>query len=51
MIVSVMAGYDMMLRVIGIAALEETASTERRRRLAAMLQHLVDEPLHMQDAD
>ena len=51
MILSVMAGYDMMLRVIGIAALEETASTERRHRLAAMLQHLVDEPLHMQDAD
>ena len=51
MILSVMAGYDMMLRVIGIAALEETASTERRHRLAAMLQHLVDEPLHMQDLD
>ena len=42
MILAVMAGYDLMLRVIGLAALQDATSTHRREQLAAALQQLVD---------
>ena len=41
-ILAVMAGYDLMLRVIGLAALQDATSTHRREHLAAALQQLVD---------
>jgi hypothetical protein len=42
MILATMAGYDLMMRVIGIEALRGGVGAQRRSSLAAALQHIVD---------
>ena len=42
MILATMAGYDLMMRVIGIEGLRGAAGAQRRNSLAAALQHVVD---------
>ncbi|MGB2320942.1 MAG: TetR family transcriptional regulator [Candidatus Puniceispirillaceae bacterium] len=42
MILATMAGYDLMIRVIGIEALQGATGAQRRDGLAAALQHIVD---------
>ena len=42
MILAAMAGYDLMIRVIGIEALQAAAGAQRRNSLAVVLQHIVD---------
>ena len=43
MVMSVMAGYEMMARTIGIDALRDAAGEQRRLWLAALIQQIVDE--------
>ena len=43
MVMSVMAGYEMMARIIGIHALRDAAGEQRRLWLAALIQQIVDE--------
>ena len=43
MVMSVMAGYEMMARTIGIDALRDAAGEQRRLWLAALIQQIIDE--------